>query len=161
MPKPNRSFTVGRSNQLPPKGEILLFQTEDNKTRIEVLMHGETVWLTINEMAQLFQIHKSGISKHLKNIFETFELQRNATVANFATVQEEGKRKVVRELEYFNFLKLSGRNLLVDSGKISHTEALERAYAEYEKYRKKLENGPSPIEEHFLKVMQEVEEKAP
>jgi hypothetical protein len=347
MPKPNQSFAEEQSRLLPSKGEILLFQTEDGKARIEVLMHGETVWLTLNEMAELFQIHKSGISRHLKNIFETSELQRDATVANFATVQEEGGRKILRDLEYFNleaiiavgyrvnshrgtqfrtwatnqlkefivkgfvlddarlkqagngsyfedllarirdirssekvfwlkvldvyatsidydskseltlkffkvvqnkmhwaahghtapeiiynradsnkphmgmtswtgnaprkadasiaksylredelntlnrivtaylefaelqalnrqpmymndwsvklddFLKLSGRDVLVDAGKIGHTEALEKAYVEYEKYRKELENKPSLIEEHFLKVIQEIEEKTP
>ena len=57
-----------------------------------------------------------------------------------------------------DFLKLSGRNVLIDAGKISHTEALEKAYVEYEKYRKELENKPSPVEEHFLKVIQEIEE---
>jgi len=102
MPKLNQSFTEEQPRLFSAKGEILLFQTEDDKARIEVLVHGETVWLTLNEMAQLFQIHKSGISRHLKNIFETSELQRDATVANFATVQEEGERKVIRELEYFN-----------------------------------------------------------
>ena len=60
-----------------------------------------------------------------------------------------------------DFLKLSGRNVLVDAGKVSHTEALEKAYTEYEKYRKEIENRPSPVEEHFLKVMQEIEEKTP
>src|SRR5476649_2805893 len=90
------------STEIPSKSAFLLFQTEDGKVQIEVLTHGETVWLTINEMAQLFQIDKSGISRHLKNIFETAELQRDATVANFATVQEEGERKVTRDLEYFN-----------------------------------------------------------
>src|SRR5947207_1805148 len=84
------------------KSEFLLFQTEEGKTRIEVLMQGETVWLTINQMAELFQVDKSGISRHLKNIFETSELQRESTVANFATVQEEGRRNITRNLEYYN-----------------------------------------------------------
>ncbi len=60
-----------------------------------------------------------------------------------------------------DFLKLSGRNVLVDAGKVSHTMALEKAYTEYEKYRKEIETGPSSIEGHFLKLMQEIEEKAP
>ncbi len=336
-----------RNNTDFTKGEFLLFQMEDGEARIEVLMKGETVWLTINEMAQLFQIHKSGISRHLKNIFETSELQRDATVANFATDQEEGERKIIRDLEYYNleaiiavgyrvnsyrgtqfrtwatnqlkefiikgfvlddarlkqagngnyfeellarirdirssekvfwlkvldvyatsidyepkseltlkffkvvqnnmhwaahghtapeviynradsnkpnmgmtswtgnapnkadvsiaknylredelntlnrivtaylefaelqalnrqpmymndwsaklddFIKLSGRNVLIGAGKVSHIEALEKANVEYEKYRKELENVPSPVEAYFLKVMQEIEENAP
>ncbi len=334
-----------RNSLLPSKGEILLFQTEDGAARVEVLMQGETVWLTLNEMAKLFQVHKSGISRHLKNIFETSELQKDATVANFATVQEEGERQIVRDIEYFNlevviavgyrvnshrgtqfrmwatnqlkefivkgfvlddarlkqagnstyfeqllarirdirssekvfwrkvldiyatsidydpkneltlqffkvvqnkmhwaahghtapeviyqradghkphmgmtswigniprktdaivaknylneeemttlnrivtaylefaelqalnrqpmymadwisklddFLKLSGRDVLADAGKVSHEAALERAHREYEKYKKEIDSQLSPVEEHFLKVVQEIEKK--
>lgn len=83
-------------------GQILLFQAENGCIKVEVLLHNETVWLTINEMADLFQIDKSGISRHLKNIFDSAELQRDATVANFATVQTEGNRKMRRDLEYYN-----------------------------------------------------------
>lgn len=67
--KPNQSVAEEQSRLLSSKGEILLLQSENGVARIEVLMHGETVWLILNEMAQLFQIHKSGIlkiySKHL------------------------------------------------------------------------------------------------
>jgi len=85
-----------------PGGEILLYQTEDGRTRIRVRMGGETVWLTIAQMAELFQVNKSGISRHLKNIYSTGELRPEATVAKFATVQMEGNRSVQRELEYYN-----------------------------------------------------------
>jgi hypothetical protein len=96
-------LTMGQKiNILPDKGEFLLFQTENGDTRVEVWMQGETVWLTISEMAELFQIDVSGISKHLKNIVEVGELQRDATVANFATVQKEGARSITRHLEYYN-----------------------------------------------------------
>jgi hypothetical protein len=84
------------------KGELILYQTEDGRTKIEVHLQGETVWLTINQMAELFQVDKSGISRHLKNIYETGELSPEATVANFATVQDEGTRSVRRALEYYN-----------------------------------------------------------
>ena len=80
-------------NELAPKesgGEFLLYQTEDGRSRIEVRLHGETVWLTINQMAELFHVDKSGISRHLKNIYESGELELAATVAKFATVQTEG-----------------------------------------------------------------------
>ncbi|MDL1962375.1 MAG: ArsR family transcriptional regulator [Deltaproteobacteria bacterium] len=77
-------------NKLAPKeygGEFLLYQAEDGRTRIQVQMHGETVWLTINQMAELFQVNKSGISRHLKNMYESGELVQAATVAKFATVK--------------------------------------------------------------------------
>src|SRR5271169_1716416 len=86
----------------PTQSHILLYQTEDGQQRIEVRLENETVWLTINEMADLFQIDKSGISKHLKNIYETNELQQDATVAKIATVRQEGSRNIERQLEYYN-----------------------------------------------------------
>jgi hypothetical protein len=84
------------------RGELLLYQAEGDGPRLEVRLYDESVWLSLNQMADLFQVDKSGISRHLKNIFESGELQREATVANFATVQIEGQRKVSRQVEYFN-----------------------------------------------------------
>jgi hypothetical protein len=74
-------------------GEIAIYDAKDG-VRIDVRLEQETVWLTINQMAELFQIDKSGISRHLKNVYETKELRQEATVAKFATVQEEGERQV-------------------------------------------------------------------
>ena len=82
-----------------PRGEILVYRTDDGQIRIETRMQNETIWLTINQMAKLFGVDKSGISRHLKNIFQTGELQREATVAKFATVQNEGGRSVSRDAE--------------------------------------------------------------
>ena len=87
---------------LPAKTEFLLYQSEDGRIRIETRMENETVWLSLNQMAELFDVHKSGISRHLKNVFESGELVREATVAKFATVQIEGERQVLREIECYN-----------------------------------------------------------
>ena len=86
----------------PKKGQMLLYIGSNGSIKLEVRLEGETLWLTINQMAELFEIDKSGISRHLKNIYETGELRREATVANFATVQNEGSRNISRELEYYN-----------------------------------------------------------
>jgi len=83
-------------------GQILLYQTEDGLARIEVKFQGETVWLSLNQMAELFQRDKSVISKHIKNVFEEEELAPNQTVAKFATVQTEGKKAVERQIEFYN-----------------------------------------------------------
>ncbi|MCX7049266.1 MAG: virulence RhuM family protein [Candidatus Sumerlaeota bacterium] len=85
-----------------PQSDLMLYQTEDGRTRLEVRLAGETVWLSLNQMAALFQRDKSVISKHIKNIFNEGELQPEATVANFATVQSEGEREVIRDVEYYN-----------------------------------------------------------
>jgi hypothetical protein len=65
-------------------------------------MENETVWLSLDKMAQLFQRDKSTVSRHIKNVFEEGELDQNSTVANFATVQMEGTRQVERFIEYYN-----------------------------------------------------------
>lgn len=84
------------------KGQILLYQTPDGESRIEVRLEGETVWLSLEQMAELFQRNKSTISRHIKNVFEEGELNQEATVAFFATVQTEGNRKVERDIAYYN-----------------------------------------------------------
>jgi len=85
-----------------PHSEIILYKTEDNQTRIEVRLVNETVWLSLSQMAQLFQRDKSVILRHIQNVFGEGELERKATVANFATVQTESDREVIREIEYFD-----------------------------------------------------------
>ena len=84
------------------KGNFLLYQTEDGQTKIEVTLANDTVWLTADQMAELFQRNKSTISRHIKNVFESGELKPDSTVAFFATVQNEGTRKVERNIAYYN-----------------------------------------------------------
>ncbi len=88
--------------QVQDKGQILLYQTPDGESKIEVTLINETVWLTIDQMAELFQRNKSTISRHIKNILDSGELQAVGTVAFFATVQNEGVRQVKRELAFYN-----------------------------------------------------------
>lgn len=84
------------------EAEFLLYQTEDGRTRVEVRFAGETAWLSLGQMADLFQRDKSVISRHIKNVFEELELSPSATVAKYATVQREGDREITREIEYYN-----------------------------------------------------------
>ena len=81
---------------------LIMYTTEDGITRIQATFDNDTVWLSIDQMAELFQRDKSTISRHIKNIFEEGELEQNRTVAKFATVQNEGGRKVERSIEYYN-----------------------------------------------------------
>lgn len=81
---------------------FIIFKTEDNKVEVDVRFQNETVWLTLDQMSALFDRDKSTISRHIKNVFEEDELERAATVANFATVQTEGDRQVTRTIEYYN-----------------------------------------------------------
>ena len=85
-----------------PGGEILLYQTEDGQTRLETRMTGDTVWLSLGQIATLFQRDKSVISRHIRNIYVEGELPPESTVAKFATVQNEGGKSVSRDIEYYN-----------------------------------------------------------
>ncbi|TSC56213.1 MAG: Fic/DOC family protein [Parcubacteria group bacterium Gr01-1014_18] len=89
-------------NTEPTKGEILIYQTSPNEPQIEIKIERETIWLTLNQIAELFDVDKSGVSRHIKNVFKSKELQKEATVANFATVQKEGGRLLNRTIEYYN-----------------------------------------------------------
>lgn len=93
---------LNMSDKQISNSDILLYQTEDGKIKIDVRLDNETVWLSLNQMAELFQRDKSVILRHIKNVFNEGELNENLTVANFATVQEEGGRKVERNVTYYN-----------------------------------------------------------
>lgn len=84
------------------KGQFLLYQTPNGNSQIEVKLQNDTVWLSLDQMAELFQRNKSTISRHIKNVLEDGELQEEATIANFATVQNEGTRKVERVIAFYN-----------------------------------------------------------
>ena len=73
------------------KGEIVIYQTQDGLAKVDVLLDGETVWITQDQMTELFQRDKSTISRHIKNIFEDGELDEKSVVAFFATTASDGK----------------------------------------------------------------------
>ena len=81
---------------------IIIFKTEDEQIKVDVRFYDESVWLTIDQMAALFERDKSTISRHIKNVYSDKELLPEATVAKFATVQIEGDREVERNLDYYN-----------------------------------------------------------
>ena len=81
---------------------IIIFKTEDEQIKVDVRFYDESVWLTIDQMAALFERDKSTISRHIKNVYSDRELLPEATVAKFATVQIEGDREVERNLDYYN-----------------------------------------------------------
>lgn len=84
------------------KGQIILFQTQGGETKIEVRLANESVWLTADQMAELFQRDRSTIQRHVKRIYEEGELKPDSTCAFFAQVQTEGKRQVARKIPIYN-----------------------------------------------------------
>ena len=84
------------------KNNIIIYQLDDGKTKIDVKLEDETVWLSQQQMADLYDTTKQNISSHIKNIFDEEELSENSTVKEFLTVQKEGNRNVERKVKYYN-----------------------------------------------------------
>lgn len=84
------------------KGNIVIFQTKDGKTSIDVKLENETVWLNQAQMAELFQTDRTSLVKHINNIYRSKELEKDATCAKIAQVQVEGNRTIKRQITYYN-----------------------------------------------------------
>ena len=84
------------------QNQIVIYQTEDGQTQIDVRLENETVWLTQAQMVELFQTTKQNVSLHVGNVFKEGELEQEATVKEYLTVQKEGKREVSRKVKYYN-----------------------------------------------------------
>ena len=84
------------------ENKIVIYQTEDGQTQIDVRLENETVWLTQAQMVELFQTTKQNVSLHVGNVFKEGELEQEATVKEYLTVQNEGNRKVTRKVKYYN-----------------------------------------------------------
>ncbi|MCR5620461.1 MAG: virulence RhuM family protein [Treponema sp.] len=84
------------------KGNIAIYQSQDGSTRIDVKFEDETVWLSQQQMATLYQTSRTNIVEHIKHIYEEGELEESATCRNFRQVQTEGKRQVSREIPFYN-----------------------------------------------------------
>jgi len=82
--------------------KIIIFKTDDEKITVDTRFDEDTAWLSLEQMATLFERDKSTISRHIKNVYDEGELEQSATVAKFATVQTEGERQVERQIEYYN-----------------------------------------------------------
>ena len=82
--------------------KIVIYQTEDGQTQIDVRLENETVWLTQAQMAELFETDRTSIVRHINNIYKAEELDRESTCAKIAQVQTEGKRQVTRTIPFFN-----------------------------------------------------------
>lgn len=87
---------------IAPTSQLLIYQTEDGHTRLEVRLEGETVWLSQKLMAELFQKDVRTINEHIQNIYEEDELSPPSTIRNFRIVRQEGGRRVDREMDYYN-----------------------------------------------------------
>ena len=88
--------------QIDLNNEIVIYQSEDGKTQLDVKLEGETVWLTQSQMSELFQTDRTVINRHIRNIYKSGELEEEATCAKNAQVRIEGSRTVSRAIPYYN-----------------------------------------------------------
>ena len=88
--------------QIDLNNEIVIYQSEDGKTQLDVKLEGETVWLTQTQMSELFQTDRTVINRHIRNIYKSGELEEEATCAKNAQVRIEGNRTVSRSIPYYN-----------------------------------------------------------
>jgi hypothetical protein len=101
-------------------GEIIIYQTEDGVTKLDVRMEDETVWLTQQQMAELFQTSRTNVVDHIKNIYEEGELDENSTCRKFRQVRMEGNRQVTRELPFYNLDMIISLGYRVKSSTATH-----------------------------------------
>jgi hypothetical protein len=106
---PNNSFT-----------EFLLYTTPNGEVKVEIFLRDEDIWLTQPRIAELFDVERSVITKHLQNIYETNELRKEATCAKIAQVQTEGGRQVTRNIEFYNLDAIISVGYRVNSARATH-----------------------------------------
>ncbi len=114
---------------LPASCELVIYQSEDGRIRLETRLENEALWLTQQQMAQLFQTTKQSVSHHNRNIYEEGELTPDATVKNYLTAQREGTRDVQRKLD--DFLRFNEREVLLYAREVRKKQADTKAHTEY------------------------------
>jgi len=100
--------------------EFLLYTDPKGKVKVEIFLHNENIWLAQAKIAELFNVERSVITKHLKNIYETQELNKESTCAKIAQVQKEGQRNVARSIEYYNLDAIISVGYRVNSTRATH-----------------------------------------
>lgn len=100
--------------------EFLLYTTPNGKVKVEIFLHDENIWLTQAKIADLFDVERSVVTKHLQNIFQEGELDKNLTCAKIAQVQNEGVRQVKRDIEFYNLDAIISVGYRVSSAKATH-----------------------------------------
>lgn len=144
--------------------EFLIFEKQSHADSIEVRYEDETLWLTQKMMAQLFDVEPNTITYHLKEVFDSGELERLATTRKFRVVQTEGSRKVTRTIDHYNLDAVISVGYRVNSIRATQfrrwaTQVLARyAKTGYVIDRKRMENGAFLDEDYFERLLEEIRE---
>ena len=160
MKKPQNGENLPMRNST---AEFLIFAKEAGADTIAVRFQDEMLWLTLNGLAELFDVDKSVVSRHLSNIYTERELVKTATVAKYATVQTEGARQVTRNLEYYNLEAIIAVGYRVNSRRATDfrrwaTRVLrDFAIRGYVLDKERLENGKFLGEDYFDRLIEEIQ----
>jgi len=147
----------------PPPSSLLLYQTEDGRTRLECRFAEDTLWLTQVQMAELFQTSVQNIDLHLRNIYAEGELAPEATIKSYLIVRTEGKRQVSRAIQHYSLPAILGVGFRVRSAR--GTEFRQWATARLEEYLRKgfvldddrLRNPPGPdVPDYFDELLERI-----
>lgn len=144
--------------------EFLIFEKQAHADSIEVRYEDETLWLTQKMMAQLFDVESNTITYHLKEVFDSGELERQATTRKFRVVQTEGSRQVTRNIDHYNLDAVISVGYRVNSIRATQfrrwaTQVLARyAKTGYVIDRKRMENGAFLDEDYFERLLEEIRE---
>lgn len=117
MTKEKEITNIESLSKPEPKGQLLLYQTEDGQTKLEVRLENNTLWLTQANMAELFQTTPQNITLHLKNIYNSVELPEEATCKDYLQVQKEGSRQVSRNRKFYNLQAIIAVGYRVESAR--------------------------------------------
>lgn len=157
--KENKTLTIRNST-----AEFLIFETQAKQDSIEVRYEDETLWLTQKMMAALFDVTNKTVSEHLINVFESGELDREATIRNFRIVQMEGTRQVTRSIDHYNLDAVISVGYRINSVRATQfrrwaTQVLKQyAITGYVLDRKRMENGAFMGEDYFERLLEEIRE---
>lgn len=128
-----------KKNNLAPKeglNEILLYTTRNGKVKVEIYLQNETIWLTQQKIADLFGVERSVVTKHLSNIYNENELNKEATCAKIAQVQTESLRSVSRQIEFYNLDAIISVGYRVNSTQATHFRIRDIRSSERRFYQK-------------------------
>ena len=146
------------------EGNIILYETEDGKINIDVVLKDETIWLTQKNMAELFDVNIPAISKHLNNIYEEKELQKNSTISKMEIVQKEGNRDVKRNVEFYNLDAIIAVGYRVNSKKATQfriwaTNVLKDYIIKGFKIDvERMKNGPKFGKDYYEELLETIKE---
>ncbi len=146
------------------ESNILLYETDDGKINVDVILKDETIWLTQKSMSELFDVNVPAINKHLNNIYEEKELDKNSTVSKMEIVRKEGKRNVNRELEFYNLDAIIAVGYRVNSKKATKFRIWATKILKDYMIKgfvidvEKMKNGPKFGKDYYEELLQTIKE---